>query len=250
MKIRHLRHATFHLHIQGESLLVDPVLSPAEAMAPIDNSPNQRRNPLVELPVSVEAAMKADACLITHTHRDHFDTAAGENLPKSMPMFCQPEDLDKLNLLGFTAVQAVTPATTWRGISITRTGGQHGTGEIGKKMAPVSGYVLRAAAEPTVYIAGDTIWCSEVKEAITVYKPDVIILYGGAARFNQGDPITMGTKDILEVCRHAPAARVVVLHMEAINHCLLTRAALNQFLQQEGLDNMVQVPADNQWLEF
>ncbi len=250
MKIRHLRHATFHFHIKGEILLVDPVLSPAEGMTPIDNSPNQRRNPLVDLPVSVEETIKADACLITHTHRDHFDTVAGEKLPKARSMFCQPEDLDKLNLLGFTAVQAVNPVVTWKGITITRTGGQHGTGEIGRKMAPVSGYVLRAAAEPTVYIAGDTIWCPEVAEALTVHKPEVIILYGGAARFNQGDPITMGTQDILRVCQHAPAAKVVVLHMEAINHCLLTRAELNKFLQQEDLDNRVQVPADGQWLDF
>lgn len=250
MKIRHLRHATFHLHIQGKSLLVDPVLSPAEGMTPIDNSPNQRRNPLVELPVNVGEVMKADACLITHTHRDHFDTAAGEQLPKAMPMFCQPEDLDKLNLLGFTDVRAVTSDAAWQGISFTRTGGQHGTGEIGKKMAPVSGYVLKAAAEPTVYIAGDTVWCQEVKAAITEYRPEVIILYGGAARFNQGDPITMGTQDILQVCKQAPAAKVVVLHMEAINHCLLTRVELTQFLQQEGLDNRVQVPTDGQWLDF
>lgn len=250
MKIRHLRHATFHLHMQGVILLVDPVLSPAEQMTPIDNSPNQRRNPLVELPVSVAQVMAADGCLITHTHRDHFDTAAGEQLPKDLPVFCQPEDLDKLTLLGFTEIQAVNPVIHWKNIEIIRTGGQHGTGEIAKRMAPVSGYVLKSAAEPTIYIAGDTIWCPEVAEAITVHKPEVIILYGGAARFNQGDPITMGKQDIYQVCQHAPAAKVVVLHMEAINHCLLTREELKGFIQQAGLDNRVQVPDDGQWVDF
>lgn len=250
MKIRHLRHATFHLHIQGVTLLVDPVLSPAAAMTPIDNSPNQRRNPLVELPVSVEEVMTADGCLLTHTHRDHFDTAAGEQLPKTLPVFCQPEDRDKLHLLGFTAVQPVDPVITWRNIELIRTGGQHGTGEIGRKMAPVSGYVLKAVAEPTLYIAGDTVWCPEVAETLSIHKPEVIVLYGGAARFNQGEPITMGKEDILRVCQHAPAAKVVVLHMEAINHCLLTRAELNEFIQQERLGGRVKVPADGQWLDF
>lgn len=250
MKIRHLRHATFHLHINGLTLLIDPVLGAAECMAPIDNSPNQRRNPLVELPVSAHEAMQADACLITHTHRDHFDTSAGEQLPKCMPLFCQPEDLDKLKQLGFSDVLAIDKDTSWQGITITRTGGQHGTGEIGKKMAPVSGYVLTVAGQPKLYIAGDTIWCPEVAEVLAVHKPEVIILFGGSARFNQGDPITMGTGDILKVCQHAPAAKVVVLHMEAINHCLLTRTELNEFLRQKSLDNRVIVPADGQWVDM
>ncbi|HWR08832.1 MBL fold metallo-hydrolase [Sporomusa sp.] len=249
MKIRHLRHATFHLQIQGWTLLVDPVLGAAESMTPIDNSPNQRRNPLVELPIDIGDVMKADGCLITHMHRDHFDNTASELLPKTLPMFCQSDDLDKLKQLGFSEVHAVAPAVTWQGIAITRTGGQHGTGEIGQKMAPVSGYILKTAGEPTLYIAGDTIWCPEVAEALTVHNPEVVVLNGGAARFNQGGPITMGTQDIYEVCRQAPAAKVIVVHLEAINHCLLTRAELKEFLCQQGLDNRVQVPDDGQWLD-
>ena len=54
--------------------------------------------------------------------------------------------------------------TSWRstGCASSRTGGQHGTGEIAEMLAPVSGFVLRADGEPTVYVAGDTIWCDEV----------------------------------------------------------------------------------------
>jgi L-ascorbate metabolism protein UlaG (beta-lactamase superfamily) len=236
--------------MHGLTLLVDPVLSPADGMTPIDNSPNQRRNPLVELPVSVQEVMKAEGCLVTHMHRDHFDSVAGELLPKVMTMFCQPEDMDKLQKLGFLDVQSVNLTAAWRDIVITRTGGQHGTGEIGQKMAPVSGYVLKVASEPSVYIAGDTIWCPEVAEALTLHKPEVVVLNGGAARFNHGDPITMGLQDIFQVCSHAPTAKVVVVHMEAINHCLLTRSDLRTYLYQEGLDNRVIVPADGEWLEF
>ncbi|WP_371375918.1 MBL fold metallo-hydrolase [Sporomusa aerivorans] len=250
MKLRHVRHATFHLYIHDLVLLVDPVLGPAESMTPIDNSPNQRRNPLVDLPVELAEVVKADCCLVTHMHRDHFDSAAGEQLPKAMPVFCQPEDSDKLKQQGFANVQAVISNVSWQGISIVRTGGQHGTGEIGRKMAPVSGYVLKSAGEPTIYIAGDTIWCPEVAETLAIHRPDVIILFGGAARFNQGEPITMGTEDIVQVCRQAPSANLVVVHMEAINHCLLTRDELKRFLYQEGLDSRVHVPADGQWLNF
>lgn len=234
--------------MNGLSLLVDPVLGAAGSMTPIDNSPNPRRNPLVELPVSTGEAISTDACLITHLHRDHFDSAAGEFLPKHMAVFCQPEDRDKLQEQGFNNIQAVNPAVTWQGITITRTGGQHGTGEIGRKMAPVSGYILKSEGEPVLYIAGDTIWCPEVAAALAEHKPQVIVLNGGAARFNEGEPITMGTQDIYQVCRQAPAAIIIVVHLEAINHCLLTRAELKGFLVQHGLESRVMVPDDGQWL--
>jgi len=35
---------------------------------------------------------------------------------------------------------------------------RHGTAEIGRRIAPVSGFVLRAEGEPTLYVAGDTIF--------------------------------------------------------------------------------------------
>ncbi len=39
---------------------------------------------------------------------------------------------------------------------MSRTSGRHGSGQIGEQMGAVSGFVLAAAGEPTLYIAGDT----------------------------------------------------------------------------------------------
>jgi hypothetical protein len=41
-----------------------------------------------------------------------------------------------------------------------------------------------------------------------------------------------------------PGARVVAVHLEAINHCLQTRADLHQRLHEEGLTDQVTVPED------
>jgi hypothetical protein len=38
--------------------------------------------------------------------------------------------------------------------------------------------------------------------------------------------------------------------MEAINHCLLTRAELADRLAQEGLAQQVQIPADGELIEL
>jgi len=248
MKIRLVRHATMVVHFNGKRILVDPVLSPKGAMPPIVNSADQRRNPLVQIPESIGELHNADAVLLTHTHRDHFDDAAVSQLSKNTIVFCQPEDGEKLAKLGFTTVYSIEQSHSWDGITLFRTGGQHGTGTIGHAMGPVSGYVLKGEGEPSLYVAGDTIWCSEVEQALAEYNPDNIVLYGGEARFIEGHPITMTIDDIINVCVKAPSAQIAVVHMEAFNHCVLTRARLKEFLEQKDLQNRVQVPEDGELL--
>jgi L-ascorbate metabolism protein UlaG (beta-lactamase superfamily) len=183
---------------------------------------------------------------VTHTHRDHFDNAAAALVPKHLPLFCQPEDEGKLQALGFTDVRPVADAVGWEGIEIRRTAGQHGTGEIGRRMGPVSGFVLRAAGEGTLYIAGDTIWCPEVREALRVHAPAVTVANAGAARFLEGDPITMTADDVIEVAQGAPETAVVAVHMETVNHCGLTRSALALRVAEAGLGPRVWIPRDGE----
>jgi L-ascorbate metabolism protein UlaG (beta-lactamase superfamily) len=248
MRLRLLRHATLIVEFAGRKLLIDPMLSAPGAMPAIENSPNPRPNPLVPLPASLpEIVQDLDAVLVTHTHRDHWDDAAVGKLPKYVPLLCQMEDEAKLQAQGFTHVQPLQTGLIWNALEVTRTGGQHGTGEIGKKMAPVSGFVLRGPGEDALYIAGDTIWCSEVQQAIQQFRPAAIVVNAGAARFLEGDPITMTAADVLSVCRAAPEAKVIAVHMEAINHCLLTREQLAAEVKAASLRQNLRIPADGEW---
>ncbi|MBZ5718864.1 MAG: MBL fold metallo-hydrolase [Acidobacteriia bacterium] len=250
MRIRLIRHATLAIEYSGHTLIVDPMLDEGGTRPAIENSPNPRNNPLVALPMPApEVLTGVEAVLVTHTHSDHWDATAGKLIPKHLPLFGQVEDEAKFHGRGFTAVQSIRDAATWNGIEITRTGGQHGTGEIGKAMAPVSGFVLRAKGEPTLYIAGDTIWCSEVEQALSRFRPKVMVLNAGAARFLEGDPITMTADDVIKVCQAAPDAQVIAVHMEAINHCLLTRADLAFQLEAARVVQQVAIPGDGDWVE-
>ncbi len=239
------------LEYGGKRLLVDPMLGEAGSMDPVQNSPNPRRNPLVPLPVAVADTIRdLDAVLVTHTHRDHWDATAAQTLRKDLPLFGQPPDHGKFVSQGFTKPNSVQATLSWNGISITRTGGQHGKGEIGRRMAPVSGYVLHAKGEPSLYIAGDTIWCAEVRDALLEHRPEVTMVNSGAARFLEGDPITMTAEDVITVCKVAPFSRVVAVHMEAFNHCLLTRDDLRFQLEAERVLDRVRIPTDGeQWSE-
>ncbi len=111
-------------------------------------------------------------------------------------------------------------------------------------MGVVSGFILKAAGEPTLYIAGDTIWCSAVQLAIETHRPDVIVVNSGAAQFNVGAPIIMTAEDVIQVCKAAPHANVVAIHMEAVNHCRLTRKALREAVEKVGLAQQVIIPQD------
>ncbi|MCY1692306.1 hypothetical protein OVA29_18580 [Exiguobacterium sp. SL14] len=72
----------------------------------------------------------------------------------------------------------------------------------------MSGLVLTHPDEPTLYIAGDTIWCDEVAHAIEQHTPDIIVVNSGAAQFLTGEPITMSRRDLLAVHEAARKQRL------------------------------------------
>ena len=243
------RHATLFVEVNKLNILVDPMLSAKDAMNPIPNAANSLRIPMVDLPFNeVELKKKlatVNAILLTHLHADHWDVKARDLLNKEIPIICQPTDVDRLKQQGFKEIIPLSEHMEWKGIGITRTGGQHGTGEIGKRMGQVSGYVI-AHKKQSLYIAGDTIWCEEVKRVIDRYQPDHIIVNGGGARFLQGDAITMTGTDVLEVSK-TTKANISVVHLETINHCLEKRKDFRELIHQNRLEKQVMIPDDGSW---
>jgi L-ascorbate metabolism protein UlaG (beta-lactamase superfamily) len=248
MKLQLIRHATLWLQYAGMYFLIDPMFCDAGVNPPIINSTNDRRNPLVPVPFAIHDGIHPDAVLVTHLHRDHWDDAAAAALSKSTPILCQPDDDATIASLGFTSVTAVNETLTFKGMTIIRTRGQHGTGDLGKKMGHVSGFVLKADGQPTLYIAGDTIWCDDVKQALDANRPDMTVVNAGGARFAMGDPITMDADDVVSLCQYAPYTKVVAVHMDTINHCLVSRADLYSRLTAEGLLDKVAIPCDGDWI--
>jgi L-ascorbate metabolism protein UlaG (beta-lactamase superfamily) len=240
-----LRHATLRIDVGGLRLLVDPQLDRTGARPPIANTPAPRPNPLVELPEPPEVAVQGlDAVLVSHLHEDHLDATALALLDRAVPVLCQPGDAATLRGHGFDDVRPVDPRTRLGAVTVARTEGRHGTGEIGRRMGAVSGFAIGDGARPPLYVAGDTIWCEEVRAALDEHRPGVVVVNAGAARFLEGDPITMTADDVVAVARYAPQAHVVAVHMDAINHCELTRADLRARLREEGMGTRVTVPED------
>ncbi|ELZ72893.1 beta-lactamase [Haloferax prahovense DSM 18310] len=224
-----MRNATVLATVGDTTFLVDPMFTPQGEMPTVTDSPgvpeflttaNQKRNPLVPLP---DVELDYDAVVVTHRHPDHWDEAAREELDADVPLFCQPEDAAAFSDEGFTDVRSVEDETSFGGVTIHRTPGQHGHDELAEGMGPVSGFVFEG--EKALYIAGDTIWYDPVKGTLDRFEPELVVVNGGEAQFDQGEPITMGVEDVAAV-REATGATVAVVHMEAINHCLLSREEL------------------------
>jgi L-ascorbate metabolism protein UlaG (beta-lactamase superfamily) len=101
MRIRLVRSATLVLELFGRRILVDPMLDPAGARPPIEQTANPVRNPTVDLPFPAEEVVSGlDAVLVTHCHKDHFDETAERLLPHELPVFCQPQDAERLRVVG------------------------------------------------------------------------------------------------------------------------------------------------------
>jgi len=249
VEIHFIRHATFILKTAHGNFLVDPMLSDKEEMDPVLNTKNIVRIPMVELPISADQLSKLLAniqgVILTHTHRDHWDKKARELLTnKNLAIICQPDDIKTLSEQGFSNLKPVEKEILLGRLKITRTHAKHGTGEIGKKMAPASGFVIDVDGY-VIYIAGDSIWCDEVKNIIAIHKPAAVVLNAGAAQFNQGDPITMSAQDVVNVCREAKkTTRVIAVHMDTINHCVLTRKDLASYLASQNLGDRCSIPAN------
>jgi L-ascorbate metabolism protein UlaG (beta-lactamase superfamily) len=249
MHFQHIRHATHRLTYAGKTLLIDPVFSPRGTIKRIPGAPNKSCNPLSELPVPAEALCDYDFLLISHLHKDHLDEAAEALLPKERPVVCAAVFEDALRRKGFKDTYPLTDTLTLGDITITLTGGTHGTGISALALNPVHGFILKAAGEPTVFITGDTVWCPAVEAALLTHQPQLIICYGGAARF-AGEPITMGLTDFTKLRSACPNSQLAIIHTEGWNHCGLSREAVRTWAAQEKQTLCVWVPEDGDQASF
>lgn len=189
--------------------------------------------------------------IVSHLHSDHFDPEAQRLLSKDLPILCQPGDEEAFRGHGFRSVTPVSDTLVWQGITLTRTPGQHGSGAVLDEMGLVSGFVLQAEGEPTLYWTGDTILYEPVLQSIERFRPDVIVTHSSGAMWKGDGPIVMDAAQTLAVCRAAPESRVIAIHLDSLDHGEVTRGDLRAQVREAGIpDERLLIPADGEWLEL
>lgn len=250
MKLHFIRNATLRLNYAGHTLLIDPFLAPKHIFPPFAG---RSKNPTADLPVSPQAVIEGvEMILVSHLHPDHFGPMAQALLPKNIPLLCQPRDETAIKEYGFLNVSPLTIEMTWHGMTIKRVLGQHGSSEaVLKEMGLVSGFIFEAADEPTMYWTGDTIWYEAIQENIKQASPDIIITHSGGAVWGDQELIIMDAEQTVALCQFAPQSTVVAVHLEALDHCLTSRADLRACAREHGVaDERLHIPADGEILEF
>lgn len=256
MKLTQIRNATLKLDYAGTRFLIDPMLSEKDAWPGFPGTARSHlRNPMVALPMTVEEILDVDVIIVTHTHLDHWDEAAQQLIPKESLIYTQNEsDAALIRSQGFTAVHVLADANMIGGIEIVKTDGQHGSDEayaipeVAERLGDACGLVFSHATEKTLYIAGDTIWVKPYEESLFTHQPDIVVLNIGFANVEGIGAIIMGKDDALRTLEALPSATVVASHMEAVNHCLLTRTELRAFATENGIEERVLVPEDGETL--
>ncbi|MGY3903476.1 MBL fold metallo-hydrolase [Aeromonas lusitana] len=254
MKITQVRNATLLLHYAGIRFLIDPMLAPKGAYPGFEGMANSHlRNPLVELPLPMATLLAVDAVIVTHDHLDHWDPVAQQLVPKHLPLFVQHQlDADTLRASGFQDVRLLGESGEFAGIRLQQTEGQHGSDKImavlGERLGEVCGVVFSHPTEKTLYLAGDTVWNEQVAQSLRRHTPEVVVLNCGDAHIPGLGPIIMNKEDVLAVYQAAPQATLIASHLEAVNHALLSRRELRDYLGEQGMQQRVLVPEDGETL--
>ena len=232
MNITLIRNATQFITFGGKTFLVDPMLAPQGAYPGFPGTARAEiRNPGVELPCDIDTLLQADAVIVTHLHADHWDEVAAKVVPKEKPIYVQnDQDAQILREQGFSQLTVLTNET--------------------ERMGEACGVIFQHPQEKTLYLVGDTIWRDEVEANLIAFQPDVVVLNAGLAHVIGFGAIIMGAEDVLKTHLTLPDAQIVAVHMEALNHCLLTRAALREYVHDNQIAESVRVPEDGETLTF
>lgn len=199
----------------------------------------------MDIALPIEQLKNIDVILLTHVHKDHFDPSILDFYGKDVPIVCHHEYEILLTELGFTHVSLLTDYLTIREIRIDLIGAKHGKGVVGKLMGNSYGFLLTSKTNETVYITGDTVWCHCVEETLKEYQPTYVIAFAGSAMVRK-QHITLNASEIQRILNTSKDSLVIAVHMEAWNHCQLTRNELKRVVISERLF----VPLDGETVSF
>jgi L-ascorbate metabolism protein UlaG (beta-lactamase superfamily) len=183
--------ATTVLRIGDFTLLTDPNLVPAGTRLHLGYGAFTRR--LLDPALDVVDVDALDAVLLSHLHADHFDGAARDLLPRSLPIVTTPQATRKLRRWRFAETHGLA---TWQAhererggqrLRVTAVPGRHGPGLMDRLLPDVMGSVVEldiaGQTRLRLYITGDTLLRPMLAEVPRRCGPiDAMIIHLGGTR--------------------------------------------------------------------
>lgn len=217
----------------GLRVLTDPTFDEPQAYPDPDGTPLVKtRGPGI---AATELGAIDLVLLSHHEHEDNLDTSGRDLLRGTV--LSTPEAASDLDVTGLVAWQALAFGAT----TVTAVPALHGPPGCEAYLGTVTGFVLEAPDEPTVYISGDNASLDLVREIADRFRVDIAILFAGAARVPSIDaPLTLTSVDAARAAQILGATVVVGLHTEDWEHFSESRADLEAAFA--GLDLLVATP--------
>lgn len=228
---------TLHFTYRGLGFLTDPTFDePRVYEGPI--SLYKLTGPAV--PASALGAV--DVVVLSHDqHHDNLDEAGRALLP-TVPTVLGTEE-------SATRIPEVTGLAPWQQhrigeVTVTAVPALHGPEGAEALSGTVTGFVLEAEGEPTVYVSGDNASVDVVREIAQRFPAiDVAVLFAGAAnvgRFGDAD-LTLNARTALEAAQVLGDAVIVPVHAEGWFHFSETRERLIGMFEHAGQADRLRV---------
>lgn len=221
---------TLHFTYAGLSILTDPTFDePGAYPGPIT------LHKLVGPAVASANLGPVDVVLLSHDqHEDNLDSAGRALLAEVPLVLGTPDSAER--------IPHVTGLDPWQqhrvgDAVITAVPALHGPEGAEALTGVVTGFILEAAGEPTVYVSGDNASVALVCEIAERFpRIEVAVLFTGAAnvgRFGDVD-LTLNARTALEAAEALAGAIIVPVHAEGWFHFSETRERLIGMFEHAG----------------
>ena len=178
-----------------------------------------------------------DVVLLSHHgHKDNLDYEGLELIATGIPTLSTRDaasDLFGGSVVGLDSWEEYTIG----GVTITAVPALHGPPGSERLVGEVTGFVLEADGEPTVYVSGDNASLPLVEQIADRFPEiDIAVLFAGAARVSRIDAdLTLSSENAAAAADLLGASTVLGVHTEDWKHFSHSRAQLDAAFEASGL---------------
>ncbi len=234
----HVGGPTLRFRYAGATWLTDPTFDePGDYPGPIT------LHKLSGPAVPIEAIGPIDVVLLSHDqHADNLDAAGRELLAGVDTVLSTPDAAARI-----AGVRGLRPweSVTLGAVEVVAVPALHGPEGCEPLSGVVTGFVLRAAGEPTVYVSGDNASVDVVEQIVArIGRIDVAVLNIGAAnvgRFGDSD-VTLNARTAVRAAEVLGDAIVVAVHAEGWAHFTESLDHLERAFGYAGLADRLRIP--------
>src|SRR6266540_1469468 len=244
-RITHIGTATLLLEIGPIRSLTDPVFDSPGGKYYFGYGTHSKK--LTSPAMRPEDIGKVDAILLSHDqHEDNLDRSGRAFLPNARQVLTTTAGAKRLNghAVGLKSWQSTAIKSDGLEITVTAVPARHGSLGSHWLVGETTGFVLEwpGQKQGALYISGDSVWFSGIREITKHFRISTAILHIGRASFPSTGPVwfTFSAKEAVRVVKALQPQSVIPIHYEGWKHFREPRAQAERVFRAAGIQDKVQ----------